>query len=409
LSYSCSPARLFSQRRRGRTVPTGSERTDTFNIEGVQRGDTLLKGDTLQNDTIQLQPAGKKKQPLDAPVIYEATDSIVFTQNGIANLYGDGKVNYQKIELAAEVIHTLLSIITSHIPLALLTDYITDQPLFTLKIAVPFFFFPFSSSYSSGFIMPSYMDDSTRGFGLTDGGYYFAISDKMDLKLRGDIFTKGSWALNAETNYNVRYKFSGLFQASYQVTKTGDKGLDDYTVAKDFKVVWSHRQDPKASPNSSFSASVNFSSSSYERTNIGNMYNAQAMTQNTKTSSISYSRNFPDQKLSIAATGNIAQSMKDSSIAVTLPDLNITLSTIFPFKRKNAVGNEKWYEKISLRYSGRLSNSITTKDDLLFKSNLVKDWKNGMKHEIPISATFTFVQVLQCNSIGELYGALVYT
>lgn len=118
-----------------------------------------------------------------------------------------------------------------------------------LPLAVPFFFFPFSSSYSSGFIMPSYMDDSTRGFGLTDGGYYFAISDKMDLKLRGDIFTKGSWALNAETNYNVRYKFSGLFQASYQVTKTGDKGLDDYAVAKDFKVVWSHRQDPKASPN----------------------------------------------------------------------------------------------------------------------------------------------------------------
>lgn len=110
--------------------------------------------------------------------------------------------------------------------------------------------------------------------------------------------------------------------------------MDDYAVAKDFKVVWSHRQDPKASPNSSFSASVNFSSSSYERTNIGNMYNSQAMTQNTKTSSVSYSRNFPDQKLSIAATGNIAQNMKDSSIAVTLPDLNITLSTIFPFKRK---------------------------------------------------------------------------
>ena len=263
---------------------------------------------------------------------------------------------------------------------------IEDVPL---PLAVPFFFFPFSSSYSSGFIMPSYMDDSARGFGLTDGGYYFAISDKMDLKLRGDIFTKGSWALNAETNYNVRYKFSGLFQASYQVTKTGDKGLEDYMVAKDFKVVWSHRQDPKANPNSSFSASVNFSSSSYERTNIGNMYNSQAMTQNTKTSSVSYSRNFPDQKLSIAATGNIAQNMKDSSIAVTLPDLNITLSTIFPFKRKNAVGNEKWYEKISVRYSGRLSNSITTKDNLLFKSNLIKDWKNGMKHEIPVSATFT--------------------
>lgn len=442
-----------------------------------------MRHDSLRNDTIQLQPAGKKKQPLDAPVTYEANDSIVFTQGGFAHLYGDGKVNYQKIELAAEVITMnmdsstvyahgvedslgvtkgkpvfkdgetpyetntirynfkskkgLISNVVSQQGEGYVTGnnakkgkndelymrrgrYTTcdhhDHPHFymqmtyakvrpkknvvtgpaylviedvPLPLAVPFFFFPFSSSYSSGFIMPSYMDDSSRGFGLTDGGYYFAISDKMDLKLRGDIFTKGSWALNAETNYNVRYKFSGLFQANYQITKTGDKGLEDYMVAKDFKIVWSHRQDPKASPNSTFSASVNFSSSSYERTNIGNLYNANAMSQNTKTSSVSYSRNFPDQKLSIAATANIAQTMRDSSIAVTLPDLNITLSTIFPFKRKHAVGDERWYEKISVRYSGRLSNSISTKDNLLFKSNLIKDWKNGMKHEIPVSATFT--------------------
>lgn len=237
--------------------------------------------------------------------------------------------------------------------------------------------------------MPTYMDDSSRGFGLTDGGYYFAISDKMDLKLRADIFTKGSWALNMESNYLKRYKYSGLLQASYQVTKTGDKGLPDYSVAKDFKIVWSHRQDPKASPNSTFSASVNFATSSYERTNIGNMYNSNAMSQNTKTSSISYSRTFPDQHLTIAATTNIAQTMRDSSVNMTLPDLNITLSTIFPFKRKRAAGDEKWYEKISVRYSGRLSNSIKTKDNLLFKSNLIKDWDNGMKHEIPVSATFT--------------------
>ena len=135
---------------------------------------------------------------------------------------------------------------------------VEDVPL---PLAVPFFFFPFSSSYSSGFLMPTYMDDSSRGFGLTDGGYYFAISDKMDLKLRADIFTKGSWALNAESNYIKRYKYSGLFQASYQVTKTGDKGLPDYSVAKDFKIVWSHRQDAKANPNQTFSASVNFATS----------------------------------------------------------------------------------------------------------------------------------------------------
>ena len=160
-------------------------------------------------------------------------------------------------------------------------------------------------------------------------------------------------------------------------------------MAKDFKIVWSHRQDAKANPNQTFSASVNFATSSYERTNIGNMYNSNAMSQNTKTSSISYSRYFFDRKLTIAATTNIAQTMKDSSVNVTLPDLNISLSTLYPFKRKKAAGEEKWYEKISIRYTGRLTNSIQTKDNLLFKSNLIKDWKNGMKHEIPISATFT--------------------
>ena len=263
---------------------------------------------------------------------------------------------------------------------------VEDVPL---PLAVPFFFFPFSSSYSSGFLMPSYMDDSNRGFGLTNGGYYFAISDQMDLKVQGDIFTKGSWALNAETNYVKRYKYSGLLQASYQVTKTGDKGLPDYAVSKDFKIVWSHRQDAKANPNSTFSASVNFSTSSYERSNIGNLYNAQAMSQNTKTSSISYSRYFFDRKLQISATTNIAQTMRDSSINLTLPDVNIYLTTIYPFKRKHQVGDEKWYEKISLSYTGRLKNSIQTKDNLLFKSNLIKDWDNGMQHDIPISATFT--------------------
>lgn len=439
-----------------------------------------LMTDSLMTDSLQPQP---KKQPLEAPVTYEATDSIVFTQAGVAHLFGSGKVNYQQIELTADVITMNMDSSTvyahgvedslgvvSGAPVfkdgetpyetntirynfkskrGIISDVVSQQgegyvtgnnakkgmndelymrggryttcdhhehPHFYMQMTyakvrpkknvvtgpaylvvedvplplwVPFFFFPFSSSYSSGFIMPTYMDDSSRGFGLTDGGYYFAISDRMDLKLRGDIFTKGSWALNVESNYIKRYRYSGLFQANYQVTKTGDKGLPDYSVAKDFKIVWSHRQDAKASPNSTFSASVNFSTSSYERTNIGNLYDATAMSQNTKTSSVSYTRNFPDQHLNISATANIAQTLRDSSISMTFPDLNITLSTIYPFKRKKAVGDEKWYEKISFRYTGRLTNSIKTKDDQLFKSNLIKDWTNGMKHEIPISATFT--------------------
>ena len=211
----------------------------------------------------------------------------------------------------------------------------------------------------------------------------------MDLKLTGDIFTKGSWRLGLETNYNRRYKFSGSLMADYQVTKTGDKNMPDYSVSKDFKIVWSHRQDSKANPNATFSASVNFSTSSYERTNIGNLYNSQLLTQNTKTSSISYSRTFPDIGLTLSGTTNISQTMKDSSVAITLPDLNITLTRRFPFKRKKAVGAERWYEKISFQYTGRLTNSIKTKDNLLFKSNLIKDWKNAMQHQIPISATFT--------------------
>ncbi|KAA6316459.1 hypothetical protein EZS27_033234, partial [termite gut metagenome] len=199
----------------------------------------------------------------------------------------------------------------------------------------------------------------------------------------------GSWALGLESTYNKRYKYSGTFQTNYQVTKSGDKNLPDYSEAKDLKVVWSHRQDPKASPNSSFSASVNFATSSYEKTNVGNYYNPQLSSQNTKTSSVSYSRNFPEQKLTLSGTFNIAQTMRDSSIAMTLPDLNVSLSRVFPFKRKKASGDERWYEKISLSYTGRLTNSIRTKDDLIFKSNLIKDWTNGMNHSVPVSATFT--------------------
>ena len=475
------PDEATSQRRRRGMIASNTAQKDSL------QGKDSLKADTVTVRIDSVAPV-QKKQPLDAPVVYESNDSTVFTLGGSATLYGSGKVNYQNIELAAEVISMNLDSSTVHAygikdstgvekgkPVfkegdtsydtetirynfktkkAGITDIVTqqgegyvtgskakkgandeifmehgryttcdhhDHPHFymqltrakvrpkknvvtgpaylvvedvPLPLAVPFFFFPFSSSYSSGFIMPTYMDDSSRGFGLAEGGYYFAISDIMDLKMTGDIFTKGSWRLSGLTNYNKRYKYSGTLQADYQVTKTGDKGMPDYTVAKDFKVVWNHRQDAKASPNSTFSASVNFSTSSYERSNINNLYNSQLLTQNTKTSSISYSRSFPDIGLTLSGTTNIAQTMRDSSIAVTLPDLNITLSRLFPFKRKKAAGAERWYEKISLSYTGRLTNSIRTKDDRLFKAGL-SEWENAMNHNIPISATFTLFKYLQ--------------
>ena len=271
---------------------------------------------------------------------------------------------------------------------------VADVPL---PFAIPYGFFPFSKSYSSGFIMPTYGDETSRGFYLRDGGYYFAINDKMDLKLLGEIYTKGSWGLSAASNYRKRYKYSGSFFASYQNTVNGEKNMPDYTKATSFKVQWSHRQDSKANPYSTLSASVNFATSSYERNNLTSMYNPQAMTQSTRTSSVSWSTTFSSIGMSLSSTFNLNQNMRDSTIALTLPDLNISISRFYPFKRRHAVGKERWYEKISMSYTGQLSNSISTKEDRLMHSSLTRDWRNGMQHSIPISGNFTLFGYLNIN------------
>lgn len=467
-----------AQRVRGKRM-RGGEKTDSLHRDSVAL-------DSLGMDSLAVDTT-KKKEPLDAPVIYEASDSIVFTKDGYAHLYGEGKVNYQNIELTSAVITMNMDSSTVFAKgVADTTGVETGTPIFKdgetpyeskimrynfktkkgfinnivtqqgegyvtseegkkgaddeiymrhgkyttcdnhehphfylrlsmakvrpkknvvfgpaqlvvedvpLPIAVPFGFFPFNSSYSSGFIMPTYGDEMNRGFYLRDGGYYFAISDQMDLKVLGEIFTKGSWGLSAASNYNKRYKFSGSFNASYLVTKTGEKNMPDYSVSKDFRIQWSHRQDAKANPNSSFSASVNFATSSYDRSSLSSLYNPQQYSQNTKASSVSYSRNFPEIGLNISGAFNITQNTRDSSLSMTLPDVNISLNRIYPFKRKKAAGDERWYEKISLQYTGSITNSISTKDNLLFKTPLTQ-WENGMQHKIPVSATFNLFKYI---------------
>lgn len=268
---------------------------------------------------------------------------------------------------------------------------VADVPL---PLAIPYGFFPFTKRYSSGFIMPSYGDEQARGFYLKDIGYYFALSDKWDLKLLGEIYTRGSWGFSAASNYRKRYRYNGSFLFSYQDTKTGDKGLPDYARQESFKIQWSHRQDSKANPYSSLAASVNFATSSYERNNLNSLYNPQTLTQSTRTSSVSWSTTFSSIGLTLSATANLSQNMRDSTLAVTLPDLNIAVSRFYPFKRKHAVGNERWYEKISMSYTGQIGNSINTKEDKFFKSNLIKEWRNGWNHEIPISGNFTLFNYL---------------
>ena len=263
---------------------------------------------------------------------------------------------------------------------------VADVPL---PFAIPYGFFPFTKSYSSGFIMPTYGDETDRGFYLRDGGYYFAISDKMDLKLLGEIYTKGSWAVSAASNYRKRYRYSGSFLVNYQNTLRGEKNMPDFSKTTSFKVQWSHRQDQKANPYSSLTASVNFATTSFERNNLNSMYNPQAMTQSIRTSSVGWQTSFSSIGMSLTSTFNLNQNMRDSMIALTLPDLTITIAPFYPFKKKKAAGDPKWYEKISIAYNGQIKNEINTKEEKILHSSLSKDWVNGMSHTIPIKASFT--------------------
>ncbi len=262
---------------------------------------------------------------------------------------------------------------------------VADVPL---PLAVPYGFFPFNKTYSSGVVVPTFGDEMDRGFYLKDGGYYWAINDYMDFTALGEIFTKGSWGLSGEMNYRKRYKNSGNFYVSYLTTIEGEKNMPDYAKTNSLKIQWTHTRDSKARPNSSFSARVNFASQNYERKNLDSRYNPMSYTQSTRASAVSYSRSFPNIGLTLSGSFNLTQNMRDSTIAVTLPDLSISLARFYPFRRKNAAGKDRWYEKISMSYTGQLSNSISTKEDMLFKSNIIKDWRNGMTHRIPIDATF---------------------
>lgn len=473
--------------------------TDSSRVKGLQADDAATDTtdmDSLQlavyhhnkavDDSLRLDSINrKKKNGIDAPVTYQADDSLVYmASSNTAHLYGSAEVKYENMDLKSDKIKLSLDSSLVHATGSKDTtakDGIKGKPVFVmgqdtydtdtmsfnfktkkgfikhvytqqedgfltseqskrndngeiylahgryttcdaphpdfyialsrakvrpgkdvvfgpaylvvadvpLPFAIPYGFFPFTKSYSSGFIMPTYGDENSRGFYLRDGGYYFAMSDKWDLKLLGEIYTKGSWGFSAASNYRKRYKYSGSFLFSYQDTKTGDKGMPDFSEQKSFKLQWSHRQDAKANPFSSLSASVNFASSKYERNNLTSMYNPQSLTQSTRTSSVSWSTTFSSIGLSLSSSANLSQNMCDSSIAMTLPDLNINISRFYPFRRKHQVGDEKWYEKISMSYTGQLSNSINTKEDKLMHSNLIKDWKNGMQHNIPISGNFT--------------------
>lgn len=449
---------------------------------------TPAGSDTLRRAAAPIDTAGRdtarRKGMLEAPVKYQAADSIVMTAGNMAYLFGQGDVKYQNIELQSERIQMSLdsSIVSASYAIdtagaeygyplfiegeqqieartmrynfrsrkAYAADVLTkqgegylmadatkkmpdnamnivdgryttcdeyDHPHFYIRmtrakvrpgknivtgpaylviedvplypIGLPFAFFPFTDKYSSGIIAPTYGDEMARGFNLRNGGYYFALSDYFDLALTGEIYTKGSWGLSARSDYRKRYRYSGNFDASYLVTKLGDKGLPDYSVSKDFKIAWTHAQDAKANPYRTFSASVNFTTSSYNYNQLNTLYTPEG-TNNNKGSSVSISQRFPNNPLTVSATMNINQRSQDSSLSVTLPDMTLSMSSIYPLKRKHAVGRELWYEKISISYSGYFRNSLSAKENNFFQKSFARDWQHAAQHSIPISATYNF-------------------
>ncbi len=273
--------------------------------------------------------------------------------------------------------------------------YLVLEDVHIYPLIIPFAFVPSTRSYSSGFLIPSYGEESNRGFFLRDGGYYWAASEFFDLALTGDLYANSSWGLRTSSNYRKRYKFSGSFNAQRITNVFSEKVLPDYRKTNDFSLTWSHRQDAKSNPYSTFSASVNYSTSTFDQNNVGSIINPQILAQNTKRSSISYSRRFPGSPFNMSMNILHSQNSRDTTINFTVPDLTLTMNRIYPFKNKKRISSkELWYENISIGYTGNIKNEVHTKESELSFSpqSFVDDWKNGARHSIPVSLNLKFLK-----------------
>ncbi len=253
---------------------------------------------------------------------------------------------------------------------------------------LPFGYFPNTPTYSSGILIPTYGEEQNRGFFLREGGYYWAASQYFDLALRGDIYSKGSWGAQLHTNYRKRYKYSGGFDFRYAFNRYGEKNSDEYTESPQFQVTWSHSQDAKANPNRTFSVSVNFSTSGYDKQNsyYGQAGAGRNYLRNQKSSSISYTRRFENTPFNISMNLRHSQSSVDTTISLSLPEMTFNMTKVYPFRKKNRSGPIRFYEKFSINYTANMRNSINNvKEYELFDKNFQDDWKNGIRHNIPIA------------------------
>ncbi len=258
---------------------------------------------------------------------------------------------------------------------------IEDVPL---PIFIPFGWFPIFKGQTSGIVIPSYGESANRGFYLENGGYYLGINNYMDLTVKGDIYTRGSWAIKPTFRYKKRYKYNGSLNLNYSVNITGEKDSPEYQKVKGFAFRWNHQQDSKARPNSMFSANVNIVSNKYTRYNP---VSANDYLSNTFQSSISYQTSISD-KYHFTANITHSQNTINKTVSITLPKITFTANRFYPFRKKNRLGKMKWYDNISIGYSMNAENNINTVDSLLFKNDFLSRFRNGARHSVPIQSSF---------------------
>ncbi|MEG1266899.1 MAG: putative LPS assembly protein LptD, partial [Myroides sp.] len=267
-------------------------------------------------------------------------------------------------------------------------------------IGLPFAFFPLSQGSVSGFIIPSFGDTNLRGYYLQNGGYYFAFNDMVDLTLLGDVYQNGSNALNAQSQYRKRYKYSGNLNLRYETLIDGERGFDNYQKAKIYNIQWSHSQDAKANPTSRFSASVNLGSSNYFRNSL-NTQNIGSNMNNTLSSSISYSKTIQSvPQVNYTVSANHTQNTNTQQITMSLPNVQASVDRVYPFAPKN--GSKKGFiQNLNLQYNLSGRNQIQTTDSLFFKSAMFNEMDAGIQHTIPLATNFKVLKYLSVTMTGS--------
>jgi lipopolysaccharide assembly outer membrane protein LptD (OstA) len=381
--------------------------TDTLgNIEG--KPVFKDKGDEFEAKTIKYNFQTKKGYIED--VVTEEQEGFLHSQQTMklednSFLIKNGKYTTCDLEHPHFYLHMNQAKLVSNDKIIAGPSYLVMFDVPIKFIGVPFAFFPNQKNNSSGIIVPKYGEESKRGFFLKEGGYYFGINDKMDLAVTGEIFSKGSWGGEVKYNYIKRYKFRSVFNFSYAEFLSGEEGDDNYLKSKDLRIVWNHAQDAKANPSSKFSASVNYSTKSFDKLNSKTI---DQRTTNTKSSSITYGKSWPGRPFHLNAKLNHSQNTISEQVNLTLPIITFNMDRQYPFRSKNSSGDTKWYEDIEVQYSSKLENKISTADSLLFNGTTFSDFENGFQHNIPLSTNIKILKQFNLSPKIE-YSGVVYT